>query len=240
MAYWRHVHLVRSFGRAGGGGGRRGREAHLAVRRAHLRLARGARREEGVPGDPEGRRGRPGRPERRAHLQAVQVWAQVRHPIPSQSHPVPRPPSPSHLDLDQRKAFSYILHVRTRRWGRPAVATEIMAASFRNTREIVALAGCDLLTVSPSLLSELNSSHETLTPLLGERMLQEDSSPRTPHDCCSADFNIRLHLYSSALFFCLFNCIVMLAIALLVESRPPRSLITFINSELIIPLLYTE
>ena len=74
---------------------------------------------------------------------------------------------------------AFVVCSGTRRWGRPTVGTEIMAASFRNTREIVALAGCDLLTVSPSLLAELSASHETLTPLLGERMLLEDASPRT-------------------------------------------------------------
>ncbi|EDV94928.1 probable transaldolase [Drosophila grimshawi] len=35
--------------------------------------------------------------------------------------------------------------------------TSIMAASFRNTGEIKALAGCDLLTISPALLSELKA-----------------------------------------------------------------------------------
>lgn len=33
--------------------------------------------------------------------------------------------------------------------------TEIMGASFRNTGEIIELAGCDLLTISPALLAEL-------------------------------------------------------------------------------------
>lgn len=34
--------------------------------------------------------------------------------------------------------------------------TEIMGASFRNIGEIIALAGCDLLTISPALLHELD------------------------------------------------------------------------------------
>ncbi|MST01300.1 MAG: transaldolase, partial [Pedosphaera sp.] len=34
-------------------------------------------------------------------------------------------------------------------------ATEVMGASFRNLGEITELAGCDLLTISPSLLEEL-------------------------------------------------------------------------------------
>jgi transaldolase len=36
--------------------------------------------------------------------------------------------------------------------------TEVMGASFRNAGEILALAGCDLLTISPALLEELASS----------------------------------------------------------------------------------
>lgn len=36
--------------------------------------------------------------------------------------------------------------------------TEVMGASFRNTGQILALAGCDLLTISPDLLSELSAS----------------------------------------------------------------------------------
>jgi transaldolase len=36
--------------------------------------------------------------------------------------------------------------------------TEVMGASFRNADEIIELAGCDLLTISPALLDELRSS----------------------------------------------------------------------------------
>jgi len=36
--------------------------------------------------------------------------------------------------------------------------TEVMGASFRNTEEIIELAGCDLLTISPHLLGELEST----------------------------------------------------------------------------------
>jgi len=38
--------------------------------------------------------------------------------------------------------------------------TQIMGASFRNKGEILELAGCDLLTISPKLLSELEGSEE--------------------------------------------------------------------------------
>jgi len=37
-------------------------------------------------------------------------------------------------------------------------ATEVMGASFRNAGEILELAGCDLLTISPHLLGELQKS----------------------------------------------------------------------------------
>jgi len=38
------------------------------------------------------------------------------------------------------------------------IATEVMGASFRNVGQIIALAGCDLLTISPELLSQLQAS----------------------------------------------------------------------------------
>lgn len=44
--------------------------------------------------------------------------------------------------------------------------TEVMGASFRNKGEITELAGCDLLTISPGLLAELQSSEETLVKKL--------------------------------------------------------------------------
>ena len=40
--------------------------------------------------------------------------------------------------------------------------TEVMGASFRNKGEITELAGCDLLTISPGLLGELQASEEPL------------------------------------------------------------------------------
>ncbi len=53
--------------------------------------------------------------------------------------------------------------------------TEVMGASFRNIGEILELAGCDLLTISPSLMKELSESHEPV-----ERKL-------TPQSARSAD-----------------------------------------------------
>ncbi|PTY08819.1 transaldolase [Opitutaceae bacterium EW11] len=51
-------------------------------------------------------------------------------------------------------------------------ATEVMGASFRNKGEVLELAGCDLLTISPALLAELNSSSEPVV-----RKLDPEKSP---------------------------------------------------------------
>ncbi len=46
------------------------------------------------------------------------------------------------------------------------IATEVMGASFRNVGQIVALAGCDLLTISPDLLAQLAASKTPLARAL--------------------------------------------------------------------------
>jgi transaldolase len=44
--------------------------------------------------------------------------------------------------------------------------TEVMGASFRNVGQILALAGSDLLTISPNLLDELSKSTATISRAL--------------------------------------------------------------------------
>jgi transaldolase len=46
------------------------------------------------------------------------------------------------------------------------IKTEVMGASFRNINQIIALAGCDLLTISPDLLALLQEKNEAITPAL--------------------------------------------------------------------------
>ncbi|XP_066253591.1 probable transaldolase [Euwallacea similis] len=53
--------------------------------------------------------------------------------------------------------------------------TVVMGASFRNTSEIKALAGCDLLTISPKLLGELEASIEKLPRKLSPETAKETS-----------------------------------------------------------------
>lgn len=57
-----------------------------------------------------------------------------------------------------RSIYTYYKHFE--------IETEIMGASFRNTSQILELAGCDLLTISPELLAELQASHEPVSPKL--------------------------------------------------------------------------
>lgn len=47
--------------------------------------------------------------------------------------------------------------------------TIVMGASFRNTGEIKALAGCDFLTISPKLLGELLRDSSKLAPALSAK-----------------------------------------------------------------------
>ncbi|XP_031564923.1 transaldolase-like [Actinia tenebrosa] len=51
--------------------------------------------------------------------------------------------------------------------------TVVMGASFRNTGEIVELAGCDNLTISPSLLEKLQNSKETVNRKLSVEEAQK-------------------------------------------------------------------
>ncbi len=46
------------------------------------------------------------------------------------------------------------------------IATEVMGASFRNVGQIIGLAGCDLLTISPELLAQLQASETGFTRAL--------------------------------------------------------------------------
>jgi transaldolase len=46
------------------------------------------------------------------------------------------------------------------------IHTEVMGASFRNIGQIIALTGCDLLTISPELLAQLQASEQPLVKVL--------------------------------------------------------------------------
>jgi len=51
--------------------------------------------------------------------------------------------------------------------------TEVMGASFRSKGEVLELAGCDLLTISPELLGELKNSSDPVERKLSPEMAKE-------------------------------------------------------------------
>ena len=61
-------------------------------------------------------------------------------------------------------------------------STEVMGASFRNVGEILELAGCDLLTISPNLLAELKNSHAPVERKLSPAIAKESDIARLELD----------------------------------------------------------
>lgn len=58
--------------------------------------------------------------------------------------------------------------------------TVVMGASFRNTGEVKALTGCDLLTISPKLLSQLDDDLEVLKPKLDPEAAKASDITKIP------------------------------------------------------------
>ena len=56
--------------------------------------------------------------------------------------------------------------------------TQVMGASFRNVNQIVRLAGCDLLTISPDLLDQLEKTEGTLERQLDPAKAQSSTDER--------------------------------------------------------------
>ena len=76
--------------------------------------------------------------------------------------------------LSVRSIYNYYKHY--------GYGVQIMGASFRNMGEILALAGCDLLTISPGLLAELAAAQGELKPALSAAQAAELSIERIPAD----------------------------------------------------------
>jgi len=76
------------------------------------------------------------------------------------------PPAEDPGVVSVREIYAYY-----KKFGYP---TEVMGASFRSKAEVLELAGCDLLTISPPLLAELKSSNQTvprkLSPEISRQM----------------------------------------------------------------------
>ena len=89
--------------------------------------------------------------------------------------------------LSVKKIYNYY-----RKFGYP---TEIMGASFRNTSQILELAGCDLLTISPDLLQKLSDSNTAVVKKLSkEAALSSDLEKITMNEK-----NFRFYLNEDAM-----------------------------------------
>lgn len=62
------------------------------------------------------------------------------------------------------------------------IKTEVMGASFRNVGEILELAGCDLLTISPNLLEEMMKTNGTVPRKLDPKDSQSKGIAKIPMD----------------------------------------------------------
>lgn len=62
------------------------------------------------------------------------------------------------------------------------IATEVMGASFRNVGQIIALAGCDLLTIAPELLAQLTQSEAPVARALDAQAARALDLPFVQYD----------------------------------------------------------
>ena len=53
------------------------------------------------------------------------------------------------------------------------IHTQVMGASFRSTAQVLGLAGCDLLTIAPNLLAQLEQDQQTITAQLSTATAQQ-------------------------------------------------------------------
>ncbi len=71
------------------------------------------------------------------------------------------------------------------------IRTEVMGASFRNVGQITALAGCDLLTISPELLAQLAATEAPLEQALSAQAAQAMDLPAVVYE--EASFRLALN-----------------------------------------------
>ncbi len=69
------------------------------------------------------------------------------------------------------------------------IRTEVMGASFRNVGQILALAGCDLLTISPDLLAQLQAADAPVT----RHLVPADAVEPAPAPLSEAAFRYALN-----------------------------------------------
>ena len=82
-----------------------------------------------------------------------------------------------------RAIFNYYKHF--------GVLTEVMGASFRNIGQVIALAGCDLLTIAPDLLAQLAASEAPVAQALSAEAAK--TMPLEPVQYDEAGFRFALN-----------------------------------------------
>lgn len=70
------------------------------------------------------------------------------------------------------------------------IKTEVMGASFRSVDQVLALAGCDLLTVAPGLLEKLEQDQRVVEPQLHKNAENDQDQPY--QEISKADFKQQL------------------------------------------------
>ena len=90
-----------------------------------------------------------------------------------------------------KRIFHYYKHF--------GIPTEIMGASFRNTSQILELAGCDLLTISPELLAELSGNTGAIAKKLDATNAQNALSAENITPLKLDESNFRLQLNNDAM-----------------------------------------
>ena len=73
------------------------------------------------------------------------------------------------------------------------ITTEVMGASFRNVGQIVALAGCDLPTIAPELLAQLEASTAPVLPALDAQAARQLDIAPVHYDEASFRFALNEH-----------------------------------------------
>ncbi|MDO4222994.1 MAG: transaldolase [Acinetobacter sp.] len=98
-----------------------------------------------------------------------------------------------HYDIEQDPGVRSVQQIYNY-YKQNAIQTQVMGASFRSTAQVKALAGCDLLTIAPALLQQLEQEHHTVTaqlsPALAQNAAVEQRAAQTEqsfHDELQAD-----------------------------------------------------
>ncbi len=80
------------------------------------------------------------------------------------------------------------------------IQTQVMGASFRSSAQVLALTGCDLLTIAPALLAEMDTSQQTVhAQLTTDQALAASKIERAPQDQTSFEAELNADPMASQL-----------------------------------------